>query len=164
MQFIVYEARRQDENNRQNSINDLPEDVKEWFENVQILNFNECWRRYEHALALGIAKECARNLLPLNTATRMHMKGSVRSWIHYFQVRCHPSSQKEHRDIALAGRNIFCQHFPIIAEALNFWVAGAIAPNQDQKILVNLITLGNLLLPILSNKIIGIFISNGVIH
>ena len=120
MQFIVYEARRQDEKNRQNSIDDLPDDVKEWFENVQILNFNECWRRYEHALALGIAKECARNLLPLNTATSLHMKGSVRSWIHYFQVRCHPSSQIEHRDIALAGRDIFCQHFPIIAEALDF--------------------------------------------
>jgi thymidylate synthase (FAD) len=117
MQFIVYEARRQDEKNRQNSIDDLPDDVKEWFENAQIQNFNDCWQRYKHALSLGIAKECARNLLPLNTATRMHMKGSVRSWIHYFQVRCHPATQLEHREIALMGRDIFMEHFPIIAEA-----------------------------------------------
>jgi len=58
--------------------------------------------------------------LPLNTVTRMYMKGSVRSWIHYFQVRCDAATQKEHRDIALAARAIFIEHFPIIAEALSW--------------------------------------------
>jgi thymidylate synthase (FAD) len=115
--FIYTQARRQDEKNRQNSIDDLPHDTKMWFEGVQMLNFNDCWRRYEHALAQGIAKECARSLLPLNTATRFYMKGNLRSWIHYFQVRCCAATQKEHRDIALAGRDIFTEQFPIIAEA-----------------------------------------------
>ena len=113
-------ARRQDEKNRQNSIDDLSNTAKTWFLDAQ----EEVWKRskylYDQAIANGIAKECARMLLPLNTKTRLYMKGSVRSWIHYFQVRCDPATQKEHRDIALAAREIFCEQFPTVATAIGF--------------------------------------------
>ena len=113
--FEIYEARAQDTKNRQNSTDTLPEDTKEWFENAQILTWNDAYQRYQHALDLGIAKECARSLLPLNTVTKLYMKGSVRSWIHYFAVRCADATQKEHRDIAIAIRDeIFAEHFPLI--------------------------------------------------
>lgn len=113
------EARRQDAKNRQNSIDDLPDKTKEWFLSEQEYLWNQAHGSYEEALSMGIAKECARMLLPLNTVTRLYMKGSVRSWIHYFAVRCLPSTQKEHRDIAIAAREIFNQQFPTIAKALN---------------------------------------------
>ncbi|MFN3344080.1 MAG: FAD-dependent thymidylate synthase [Chloroherpetonaceae bacterium] len=126
--FEIYEARRQDHKNRQNSLNDLDEATKQWFRDAQ----NEVWAHsftlYEKALEKGIAKESARMLLPLNTVTRMYMKGSVRSWIHYFQVRCDDATQKEHRDIALAARDIFIQHFPTIAEALSW---ASLVPAQN---------------------------------
>jgi len=113
-------ARRQDEKNRQNSIDDLSNTAKTWFLDAQ----EEVWKRskylYDQAIANGVAKECARMLLPLNTKTRLYMKGSVRSWIHYFQVRCDPATQKEHRDIALAAREIFCEQFPTVATAIGF--------------------------------------------
>ena len=113
-------ARRQDEKNRQNSIDDLPVDVKESFLFFQEQVWDFAYTRYQEAIANGVAKECARMLLPLNTKTRLYMKGSVRSWIHYFQVRCDPATQKEHRDIALAAREIFCEQFPTVATAIGF--------------------------------------------
>jgi len=120
MGYEAYDARRQDDKNRQNSINDLPEKVKEAFLQSQ----EEVWQHaeyaYQTAIANGVAKECARMLLPLNTVTRLYLTGSVRSWIHYLEVRCHPSTQKEHRDIALAIRQIFSEQFPTIAEALDY--------------------------------------------
>lgn len=120
MGFEPCQARRQDEKNRQNSINDLDSATKEWFAETQ----NEAWhwakRRYDKAIALGIAKECARMVLPLNTQTKLYMKGSVRSWIHYLQVRTHPSTQLEHREVAIAVVPIFAGHFPIIAGALGW--------------------------------------------
>ena len=82
--------------------------------------WNYSFSRYKEALDRQIAKESARSILPLNTITKIYQKGSVRSWIHYFQVRCDPATQKEHRDIALAGRAIFCEEFPLIAEALGW--------------------------------------------
>lgn len=114
------EARRQDVKNRQNSIDDLDDETKRWFGRAQASVWEQSQRFYEDALVKGIAKECARMLLPLNTQTRLYMKGSVRSWIHYFQVRCDSATQKEHRDIALAARKIFCEQFPTVAEALGF--------------------------------------------
>lgn len=81
---------------------------------------SQCLETYQTLLDAGIAKECARFVLPLNTSTTMYMKGSVRSWVHYFQVRCTEHCQKEHRDIAVAIRDIFIDQFPIISEALNF--------------------------------------------
>jgi thymidylate synthase (FAD) len=114
------EARRQDVKNRQNSLDDLDDDVKEWFVDAQKQVWAHAKSLYDVALKEDIAKECARMLLPLNTVTRLYMKGSVRSWIHYFQVRCDPATQKEHRDIALAAREIFCEKFPTVAEALEW--------------------------------------------
>lgn len=118
LEFEPCEARRQDVKNRQNSIDDLPENVKQWFTECQEDNWGIMYSDYEEALSLGIAKECARMLLPLNVQTRLYMKGSVRSWIHYLQVRTDRNTQKEHRDIAEAIKTIFVANFPAIAEAL----------------------------------------------
>lgn len=121
----LYEAREQDQKNRQNSIDALPEEDKEWFITAQkrVHAISQLW--YKQALKKGIAKECSRFLLPLNTKTTLFMKGSVRSWIHYLEVRCDPSTQKEHRDIALAVKNIFIEQFPTISKSLN-WEKGAL--------------------------------------
>jgi thymidylate synthase (FAD) len=118
LEFEPCEARRQDSKNRQNSFDDLDPEVKDAFLYLQEQVWEFCYDRYEAALEDGIAKECARMLLPLNTQTRLYMKGSVRSWIHYLQVRCHPSTQKEHRDIALAISEIFAQQFPAVDDAM----------------------------------------------
>lgn len=113
-------ARRQDETNRQNSLDDLDENVREWFMESQVEMWHWAKRRYDKALALGVAKECARMLLPLNTWTRLYMKGSLRSWIHYIQVRTAPETQLEHREIAEKAKAIFCENFPTIATALEW--------------------------------------------
>jgi thymidylate synthase (FAD) len=112
------EARRQDTKNRQNSIDDLDLDTKKAFKSAQESIWNICYSEYEQAIAHGIAKECARSLLPLNTVTKLYMKGSVRSWIHYFAVRCAPETQLEHRLIADAIKAIFIEQFPIIGSLL----------------------------------------------
>jgi thymidylate synthase (FAD) len=106
--------------NRQNSLDDFEDDTKQWFDQAQAQVWDHSYKLYEQALEKGIAKECARSILPLNTVTRLYMKGSVRSWIHYFAVRCDPATQKEHRDIALAAREIFMEHFPTVAAALEW--------------------------------------------
>jgi thymidylate synthase (FAD) len=116
--FETYLPRRQDVKNRQNSIDDLPKETADWFLAQQEKIQKDSMEVYNKALELGIAKECARFLLPLETATRLYIKGSVRSWIHYFDVRCDGSTQKEHRDIALQIREIFFGHFPNIKAAL----------------------------------------------
>jgi thymidylate synthase (FAD) len=66
----------------------------------------------------GVAKECARSILPLSTQTRLFMNGTLRSWIHYLQLRCDPGTQFEHREIADAIKQIFCKEFPVIGEAV----------------------------------------------
>lgn len=118
--FEMYEARRQDIKNRQNSIDDLPVDIQQWFKeaqaDVQLYSKN----RYEEALKLGIAKEQSRFLLPLSTTTKLYMKGSVRSWIHYLQLRCGNGTQLEHMEIANTIKSIFNQQFPTIAKTLEF--------------------------------------------
>lgn len=120
MGYEAYDARRQDTKNRQNSLDDLSTADKEWFLDAQEEVWDAANSRYEEALSRGIAKECARSLLPLNTVTRLYMKGSVRSWIHYFQVRCGLDTQLEHREIALAGRAIFVEKFPVTAQSLDW--------------------------------------------
>lgn len=70
---------------------------------------------YDTLIDRGVAKECARGVLPINSETRIYMKGSVRSWIHYFQVRCHQDTQLEHQQIAEQARAIFVEQFPIIS-------------------------------------------------
>lgn len=118
--YVEREARRQDVKNKQNSIDDLSEDTKEWFRLQQIHLWEECYYSYQQALERGIAKECARSLLPLNTETTLYMNGSIRSWIHYIQLRTEASTQLEHREIALECQRIFKEQLPNTAEALGW--------------------------------------------
>jgi thymidylate synthase (FAD) len=116
--FETYEARRQDVKNRQNSLDDLPAGLKQWFLEAQGRVQKESQALYDYALEQGVAKECARFLLPMSASTRLYMKGSVRSWIHYFERRREGSTQREHRDIADAIWEIFRKVFPVVAEAI----------------------------------------------
>ena len=118
--FEEVKPRRQDKKNRQNSLDDLHKHDKEWFKNVISEQNRRSYSQYKEALSRGIAKESARFLLPLNTKTRMYMNGTVRSWIHYIELRTHESTQKEHRDIANEIKGIFTQHLPVIADALGW--------------------------------------------
>ena len=121
-QIPMFDLRRQDTKNRQNSIDDIDEFTKQEFE-IQIQRyFAEGMDLYQAMLDKGIAKECARFVLPLATPTRLYMSGSVRSWIHYIQLRSANGTQKEHMDIANECKCIFAGEFPVIAEALG-WVA-----------------------------------------
>ncbi len=120
LSYICYPARRQDKKNRQNSIDDMSNEDKSWFQSSQEKVWDLSYSLYEEALKIGIAKEQARFLLPLNTKTVMYMKMTCRDWIHYIQVRTDPSTQKEHRDIAEGCKTVFCQVFPNTAEALGW--------------------------------------------
>jgi thymidylate synthase (FAD) len=115
-----YQPRRQDTKNRQNSLDDLDPETVAWFDDAQESMANLAMEKYEEALGKGIAKECARVLLPLGTQTKLYMKGSVRSWIHYLEVRTDKSTQKEHRDIADAVMKIFTEQFPVTSRALGW--------------------------------------------
>ena len=118
--FQTYEARSQDAKNRQNSVDDMSEADKLWFKHAQITVQEECERLYNTALRNGIAKEQARFLLPQSTTTKLYMQGSIRSWIHYLNLRCGNWTQLEHQEIAKAIREIFCKELPIIGEALGW--------------------------------------------
>ena len=113
-----FELRRQDNKNRQNSIDDISDDVRmKW--NVQIReHFARAKGLYDGMIADGIAKECARFILPLATPTRLYMSGSLRSWLTYIALREKNGTQKEHIIIAKECKKIFCDQFPIISEAL----------------------------------------------
>lgn len=114
-EFEAYQARRQDLKNRQNSINDIPAGDQDWWQEVQATVNEVTSNYYNQALERSIAKESARNILPMGTVTKLYMKGSVRSWIHYFAVRCSDATQLEHRNIALSIRDgIFAEKFPLI--------------------------------------------------
>jgi len=114
------ELRRQDTKNRQNSIDDLdPFEVQNLELQMQTL-FDSSLALYEQMLKRGVAKECARNVLPLCVPTKMYMSGSVRSWIHYINLRSANGTQKEHMDVANACKDIFIEQFPIVAEALEW--------------------------------------------
>ncbi|HWQ26046.1 MAG TPA: FAD-dependent thymidylate synthase [Chlorobaculum sp.] len=115
-----YEPRRQDSKNRQNSLNDLDEATVRWFDEAQESVAKLAMDKYDEALEKGIAKECARVLLPLATQTKLYMKGSVRSWIHYLEVRTDSGTQKEHRDIAGGVMEIFKAQFPVTSRALGW--------------------------------------------
>jgi thymidylate synthase (FAD) len=115
------ELRRQDTKNRQNSIDDIDPFVRQEFQ-VKMRNyFDEGMKLYQEMLEYGIAKECARFVLPLACPTRIYMSGSCRSWIHYINLRSANGTQKEHMDIAEACKKIFVEQFPTCAEALE-WV------------------------------------------
>tara|TARA_B100000700_G_C14738245_1_gene711685 strand:- start:112 stop:744 length:633 start_codon:yes stop_codon:yes gene_type:complete len=116
----IPELRRQDDKNRQNSTSDLPINIIKEFEEKIKLQFKQNKELYENMLASGIAKECARFVLPLATPTRIYMTGSCRSWIHYITLRSANGTQKEHMNIAIECKSIFKNKFPIVSSALNW--------------------------------------------
>ncbi len=116
----IPELRRQDNKNRQNSISDLSEGVINQFNKKIKHLFNLNKELYEEMLEAGIAKECARFVLPLATPTRIYMTGSCRSWIHYINLRSGHGTQKEHMDIAKECKNIFSKEYPVVSSALNW--------------------------------------------
>ena len=116
----MFDLRRQDDKNRQNSIDDVDDFTKQELEIAVKRYFTEGMDIYKQMLRVGIAKECARFVLPLATPTKIYMTGSVRSWIHYIDLRSAHGTQKEHMDIANDAKRVFCEQFPICAEALEW--------------------------------------------
>jgi len=114
------QLRKQDTKNRQNSTDDLDEFLVQDYELEMEKLFDSSMKLYQSMLESGVAKECARFVLPLATPTRLYMTGSVRSWIHYIDLRSANGTQKEHMDIANDVRNVFIKQFPICAEALDW--------------------------------------------
>ena len=118
----VPEYRRQDTKNRQNSTDDLDPFLKQTLELQTQTLFDSATALYEQMLADGVAKECARMVLPLATPTRIYMTGSCRSWIHYINLRSAHGTQKEHMLIAEGCREVFIEQFPTVSEALGWSV------------------------------------------
>ena len=116
------ELRSQDEKNRQNSIDDVDPAVVKRFNKEMRDHFDKSIDLYKSMLHAGIAKECARFVLPLATPTRLYMTGSVRSWIHYIDLRSAHGTQKEHMDLVENIREVFKYQFPVVSEALD-WVS-----------------------------------------
>ena len=110
--------RRQDLKNRQNSIDDLDEQTAEFIETKITNHFHEARELYDFMLSKGVAKECARSVLPLNTTTRLYMSGTIRSWLHYIDLRSWHGTQWEHTQIALNALEILKQELPTIADAM----------------------------------------------
>ena len=117
----VPELRRQDTKNRQNSIDDIPEKQTFFLQKEIERYFAEGIDLYNELIREGVAKECARFVLPLATPTKLYMTGSVRSWIHYIDLRSAHGTQKEHKDIANDVKRVFIEQFPTISTALE-WI------------------------------------------
>jgi len=117
----LFDLRRQDTKNRQNSIDDIDPHTRQNFEIKIQKHFDDAMQLYQEMLAAGIAKECSRFVLPLAVPTRIYMSGSCRSWIHYIDLRSAHGTQKEHMDIAEACKSVFVEQFPTVAEALE-WI------------------------------------------
>ena len=131
------DLRRQDLKNRQNSIDDFGDYVKLGMQTKIQQHFDESQKLYDSLLDQGVAKESARFVLPLATPTRIYMKGSVRSWIHYLQLRTTSGTQKEHRDVTEAIRCLFICEYPDVAEALE-WVRSDDCPECDYQSAITL--------------------------
>jgi thymidylate synthase (FAD) len=116
----LFELRRQDNKNRQNSIDDMGDEIRAKWNTKIREHFGKAKALYDGMISDGIAKECARFILPLATPTRLYMSGTVRSWIHYIELRSGHGTQKEHMIIANECKNIFIQQFPTIGEALGW--------------------------------------------
>jgi thymidylate synthase (FAD) len=117
---VVPHLRKQDLKNRQNSTDDLkPEQTQLYYRRISHL-FEEAEDLYREMVSSGVAKESARDVLPLASPTKMYMAGTLRSWIHYIDLRTANGTQKEHQNIAFNAKDIFKQEFPIIAKALNW--------------------------------------------
>jgi thymidylate synthase (FAD) len=113
----IPELRRQDTKNRQNSIDDVDPQLTHHYRLKMKDHFDQSMKLYQEMLDDGIAKECARFVLPLACPTRLYMSGSLRSWLHYIDLRSANGTQREHMDIALECKRIFTEQFPVIAEA-----------------------------------------------
>ena len=116
----LFDLRRQDTKNRQNSIDDINPRDKAYMEAMIAEHFKQSLEVYNALLDKGVAKECARFVLPQNTQTRLYMSGNVRSWMHYLELRTANGTQKEHMELAEDIRAIFIEQFPIISEALEW--------------------------------------------
>ncbi len=116
----LFELRRQDNKNRQNSIDDMGDEIRAKWNTKIREHFGKAKALYDGMIADGIAKECARFILPLATPTRLYMSGTARSWIHYIELRSGHGTQKEHMTIANECKQIFIQQFPTIGEALGW--------------------------------------------
>ena len=114
------ELRRQDTKNRQNSIDDLDQETIDLLTRQMDTLFSSSMALYQQMLDRGVAKECARNVLPLCTPTRIYMSGSCRSWIHYINLRSANGTQLEHMRVAEACKEVFIEQFPTVAEALEW--------------------------------------------
>ncbi len=119
-QIPVPDLRSQDTKNRQNSNDDIPQEKKEEYQALIARHFEDSMNLYNALLENGIAKECARFVLPLATPTRLYMTGSCRSWIHYINLRSAHGTQKEHMDVVEKARSIFVEQFPAVSEALEW--------------------------------------------
>ena len=117
----IPDLRRQDTTNRQKSIDDLDPFIRQKYEIWMQHNFSETMKVYKEMLKDGVAKECARMILPLACPTRIYMTGSVRSWRHYIDLRTGHGTQKEHMEIAEDCKKVFCEQFPVVSEAMG-WV------------------------------------------
>ena len=125
------QLRRQDTKNRQNSTDDLDEFVTQKLQMQMQTLFDSASALYNQMLEEGVAKECARMVLPLATPTRIYMTGSCRSWIHYINLRSAHGTQKEHMQIAEACREVFNTEYPTVAEALG-WIKNPVLKEIDR--------------------------------
>ena len=115
---VLPELRRQDTKNRQNSIDDLPTETIEYYQQRIDDHFREGVALYESLLHSDVAKECARSVLPLNTVTRLYMSGTIRSWLHYVDLRGDNGTQREHMSIARTVGDILDTELPTVARAM----------------------------------------------
>ena len=115
---VMPELRRQDHTNRQNSIDDLHQSSKDFFERKIEHLFSECQDLYQQLIQAGVAKECAREVLPLATPTTLYMNGTIRSWLHYVDLRTSNGTQKEHALIAAQIQDLLYQHLPNVCETM----------------------------------------------
>tara|TARA_S200002703_G_scaffold143086_1_gene135867 strand:+ start:662 stop:1294 length:633 start_codon:yes stop_codon:yes gene_type:complete len=115
---VLPDLRRQDTENRQNSIDDLPSEVIEFLKSKTDTHFRDAVDLYNYMLSRGVAKECARSVLPLNTVTRLYMSGTIRSWLHYVDLRGDNGTQKEHMSIARSIGEILDTELPTISRAM----------------------------------------------
>lgn len=117
----IYVLRSQDNKNRQNSFDNMSKEIQDEWERRQLDNWKRAFEHYTWALNNNGAKECARMVLPIQAKTKMYMNGTLRSWMHYIELRSDPATQKEHRDIAEAMKEQFIKKFPVISEAAG-WI------------------------------------------
>lgn len=120
-EFELVEPRKQDTKNRQNSTNDLPAKDEDWFMNALIGVNTTAKALYDEAIRRNVAKESARFLLPMGVQTTLYITGNIRSWMHYILLRTSIETQFEHRQVALAIKDVFMEQFPIVSEALG-WI------------------------------------------